>query len=214
MKLLFSNFSYLELEKPYQFIFKVLIFAIAINFSYFICEQFLFINSLISSSIGAIGKNLFHTEISFQSLISTLNSIVSIEQSSFNIFSIDEMIKGFISLGLFNLVFSYSLRYIMIKVFVLLTPFAFLSLINHSTSWFFKTWIRSFFSLLILQSFISLILLIIFSLNFNTEDLFSKFMYVSGIYALSKANTYIRELFGGISTDVSSHFNSLKSFIK
>ena len=37
-KLLFSHFSYTEIEKPYQFILKLLIFAICMNNSYFICS--------------------------------------------------------------------------------------------------------------------------------------------------------------------------------
>lgn len=105
-------------------------------------------------------------------------------------------------------------QYILLKVFVLITPFAILSLINHSTSWFFQTWIRSFLSLLLLQSFVSIILIIIFSLNFNSQDLFSKFLYIGGIYALSKANSYIRELIGGISTDISTNFTSISSKLK
>ena len=214
VKLLFALFSYVEIEKPYQFIFKLLIFGICINFSYFICEKILSINYLISSSICEVGKNIFNIDISFSNLLLELNSIISIEQSSFNIFSVDGLIKSFISLGLFNLVFSYSLRYILLKVFVLITPFAILTLINHSTSWFFKTWIRSFLSLLLLQSFVSIILIIIFSLNFNSQDLFSKFIYIGGIYALSKANSYMRELIGGISTDISTNFNGISSKLK
>ena len=175
-KLLFSHFSYLEIEKPYQFIFKLLIFGICINSSYFICEKIISINSLISSSICEIGKNIFHTDISFSNLLLELNSIIHIEESSFNIFSVDGLMKSFISLGLFNLIFSYSLRYILLKVFILITPFAFLTLINNSTSWFFKTWIRTLFGLLLLQSFVSIILLVIFSLQFNSQDLFSKFL--------------------------------------
>ena len=213
-KLLFSHFTYVEIEKPYQFIFKLLIFGICINFSYFIVEEILYINYLISSSICEIGKNIFNINISFSNLILELNSIISIEQSSFNIFSVDGLIKSFISLGLFNLVFSYSLRYILIKVFILITPFAILTLINHSTSWFFKTWLRSFLSLLLLQSFVSIILIIIFSLNFNSQDLFSKFLYIGGIYSLSKANSYIKELIGGISTDISTNFNGINSKLK
>lgn len=213
-KLLFSHFSYIEIEKPYQFIFKLLIFGICINFSYFICEKILSINYLISSSICEVGKNIFNIDISFSNLLLELNSIISIEQSSFNIFSIDGLIKSFISLGLFNLVFSYSLRYILLKVFVLITPFAFLTLINHSTSWFFKAWIRSFLSLLLLQSFVSIILIIIFSLDFNSKDLFCKFLYIGGIYALSKSNSYIRELLGGISTDISANLNSITNKLK
>ena len=213
-KLLFSHFSYLEIEKPHQFIFKLLIFGICINFSYFICEKILSINYLISSSICEVGKNIFNMNISFSNLLLELNSIISIEQSSFNIFSVDGLIKSFISLGLFNLVFSYSLRYILLKVFILITPFSILTLINRSTSWFFKTWLRSFLSLLLLQSFVSIILILIFSLNFNSQDLFSKFLYIGGIYALSKSNSYMRDLIGGISTDISTNFNGISSKFK
>ena len=210
-KLLFSHFSYTEVERPYQFIFKLLIFAICINNSYFICEKILSINYLISSSICEIGKNILGINISFSELILKLNSIISIEENSFNIFSVDGIIKSFISLGLFNLIFSYALRYVLIKVFVIITPFAFLSLINYSTSWFFKMYFRTLLSLLLLQSFVSIILIVIFSLNFNNSDLFSKFLYIGGIYALSKANSYIRDLIGGISTDISTNFSGLQN---
>ena len=214
IKLLYSHFSYTEIERPYQFVFKLLIFAICINSSYFICEQILNINSLLSESIREIGKNLFNTEISFNNLIQMLNSVISIENDSFNIFSVDGIIKSLISLSLFNLVFSYSLRYIMIKIFVLISPFSFLTLINHSTSWFFRNWIRNLLGLLLLQSLISLVLLVIFSIDYTSSDFLSKFMYIGGIYALSRANQYIREMIGGISTDVSNAFSNIKSFIK
>lgn len=213
-RLLFSHLSYVELEKPYHFIFKLLIFGICINSSYFICEKIVTLNSLISSSICEVGKNVFHMNISFSSLILELNSIISVEQTSFNIFSVDGLIKSFISFGLFNLVFSYSLRYILLKVFILITPFAFLTLINHSTSWFFKTWFRTFLGLLLLQSFASIILLVIFSLDFSSTDLFSKFLYIGGIYALSKANSYLKDLIGGISTDVSVNFSGMQNRFK
>ena len=112
-----------------------------------------------------------------------------------------------------NLLFSYALRYIMIKVFVLLTPFAFLTLLNNSTSWFFKTWLRTLISLLLLQSFISIILLIVFSINFNSTDIFSKLLSIGSIYALTKANSYIQHLLGGISTDISANISLMKSMI-
>jgi len=214
IKYLLAHFTYKPTERPTQFLIKAVIFGICINFSYFIVEKILYINYLISSSICEIGKNIFNINISFSNLILELNSIISIEQSSFNIFSVDGLIKSFISLGLFNLVFSYSLRYILIKVFILITPFAILTLINHSTSWFFKTWLRSFLSLLLLQSFVGIILIIIFSLNFNSQDLFSKFLYIGGIYSLSKANSYIKELIGGISTDISTNFNGINNKLK
>ena len=209
-KLLFSHFSYVEIDKPYQFIFKIIFYGICINSSYFICEKIIYINYLISESICEIGNNLFNTEISFSNLILKLDSIITIGNNNLNIFSVDGIIKSFISIGLFNLIFSYSLRYILLKVFVLISPFAFLTLINNSTSWFFKTWIRAFFSLLLLQSFVAIILLIIFSFNFEINNLFSKFLLIGGIFALTKANSYMKELLGGVSTDIQANISILK----
>ena len=205
-KLLFSHLTYMKIESPYQFIFRLLIFSIFMNCSYFICEQIVSINYIISSSIQSIGSSISGHETTFQALVAELNSIIGIESTSFNIFSLDGIIKSFISFGLLQLVFSYALRYIMIKVFILISPFAILSLVHISTNWFL-----AFIGLLLLQSFISIILLVIFSTNFNTEDLFSKLLYIGGIYALTKANTYMQYLIGGISTDVSQFFSQIRN---
>lgn len=212
-KLLYSNFVSTQIESPSQFIFKLIIFGIVINCSYFVCEKIIYINYLISESICAIGKNIFGQTVSFSNFISNLNSVIEIEQNTFNLFSFDGLLKSFTSISMLNLLFSYALRYIMIKVFVLLTPFAFLTLLNNTTSWFFKTWLRTLISLLLLQSFISIILLIIFSLGFNFTDIFSKLLCIGSIYALSKANSYVQHLLGGISTDVSANLNIMKGII-
>ena len=97
----------------------------------------------------------------------------------------------------------------MIKVFVLLAPFSFLSLSLDSTSWFFKSWIKNLFSLLFIQIIVSLVLLILFSLDFTSSNLFNKFIYVGGIYTLIKANSFVREFLGGVSTNISQ---TVKSF--
>ena len=101
----------------------------------------------------------------------------------------------------------------MIKVFILIFPFCILSLLNPNSSWIFKSWIKCFLSLLLIQQLISIIFLIIFSINFNS-DTFSQFMYIGSIYALIKANSYIREIFGGISTDVHSNISNFSQLLK
>jgi len=211
VKFFCSSFTNSNIERPLQFIFKFIILTFLINFSYFICEQIININSLISLSIREIGENIFNHNINFSELINKINSLLFLDLSSFNIFSFDGIIKSFISINLFNLLFTYSLRYIMIKVFVLLSPFAFLTLLNSSTSGFFRSWLKSFISLLLLQSFVSIILLVVFSLKITSNDLFSKLIYIGSIYALTKAGYFIKEIIGGISTDVSSNINILKS---
>lgn len=206
IKLIYSYYMNLQIERPYQFIFKLLIFGIVMNGSYTICSQFLELNNFISEAIRSLGTNLFGYEISFSELINQLNNIISINETDFTIFSFDGLLKSFISLSLLNLIFSYSLRYIMIKLFILLVPFSILSLTNQSTSWLFKTWFRTLLSLLLQQSLVALILLIIFSVDLSSTNIFSKLLCIGGMYALIRANSYMRTLIGGISTDVSNHF--------
>ena len=102
----------------------------------------------------------------------------------------------------------------MVKVFVLLAPFALLTLLNNSTSWFFKIWLKTLLSLLLLQSLISIILLIIFSFKLQFTDVFSKLMCIGSIYALIRANSYMQHFFGGISTDISNNINLMKNVMK
>lgn len=214
IKYAYSHYTLTQTEQPFQFIFKLFIFTILSNSSYFIFEQILEINSLISSSIREIGEYIFNCNISFSQLILKLNNIISTDNSSINYFSLDGLLKGFISVTLLNLLFTYALRYIILKVFILITPFAFLTLINNSTSWFFKSWFRSVLSLLLLQSFVALILLVVFSTDLTDSDIFSKIICIGSIYALTKANSYIKELIGGISTEVSTNINSFRYLLK
>ena len=214
VKYAFSHYSNTQIEQPFQFLFKLFIYAILANSSYFLVEQIININSLISLSIREIGENIFNCNISFSELILRLNNVITTNDTSFNLFSLDGFLKSFVSINLLNLLFTYSLRYVMLKVFILITPFSILSLINSSTSWFFKSWFKCLLSLLLIQSFVSLILLIIFSTDFSTQDLFSKIICIGSIYALTKANSYIRELIGGISTDVTTNLSSLRYLLK
>ena len=112
-----SHYTNTQAEQPFQFLFKIFIFAILSNSSYFICEQFININSLISLSIREIGEHIFGCNISFSQLILRLDNIVTIDTSGLNIFSLDGILKSFISINLLNLLFTYSLRYVILKVF-------------------------------------------------------------------------------------------------
>lgn len=207
---LIAHFTYTKTEAPFSFIIKLVLFGIAMNFSFFLVELFVNINSNISLAIRNLGENLFHKNICFSELITTINTNVAIDTNSLNVFSLDGLLKGSLTMSLLNLVFSYSLRYILTKVFILLSPFAFLSLTLDKTSWFFKAWIRNLFSLLFIQMIVSIVLLILFSMDYSSSNLFTKFVYVGGIYALIKTNSIVRDFIGGISTEVSQ---SVKNFV-
>lgn len=212
-RLSFSHFSGNNVEKPYQFLTKLLLVAICINCSAFICEEILNITGLITDSLKELGKHITGQEVSFHNLISKSIYLGS-DSNSFNLFSIEGILKSFFSFGLISLLFSYSIRYILIKIFILLSPFSFLSLVNNSTSWFFRTWSRTFFSLLFVQIFVVLILILLFSISIQSTNLFSQISYISTIFILSKANSYVRELIGGLSLDINTNILSIKNLIK
>ena len=214
LKYLLSHFTYSQIEKPYSFIFKLIIYGICMNFSYFILEQVLDLNSYITLAIIDLGDHLFNKSICFSELINNINNSISITGNSLNIFSLDGLLKATLSMSLLGLVFSYSLRYIMIKIFILISPFAILSASFNQLSWFFKSWSRNLFSLLFIQIIVAIVLLILFSMDYNSDDLFTKFAYIGGIYALIRANSFVREFIGGVSTNISQSVNSFVNFTK
>ncbi len=213
-KLLYSHLTGTNIESPYQFIFKLLIFGCIMNSSYLICEFLVFITALVSAAIRDVGLFVFDESITFSALIESLNSTITVGSSSINVFSFDGLLKSICSISFINLILSYSLRYIMVKVLILITPFAILSLINSSTSWFFKSWLKIFLSLLFLQPLISIILLIFFTLDFDSSSISSKILCIGAMYALIKSNSYIQHFIGGISTDIYTNLRSFRSKIK
>lgn len=214
IKHLLSHFTYSQIENPHSFLIKLIICGICMNFSYFLLSQFLDIFSNISLAIRNLGENLFNKNICFSELILDINNNISVNASSIDIFSLDGLIKSIISVSLLSLVFSYSFRYVLIKVFILISPFAILSNSLNSTSWFFKSWFKNLFSLLFIQIIVSIILLILFSIDYSSSNLFSKFIYIGGLFLLIKSNSFVREFLGGVSTDISQNVGNFSKFLK
>lgn len=210
-KYLMSHLVYSNIERPSSFLIKLIVCGIFMNCSFFIMDLIISLNFNISSAICDLGYSFYHKDLNFSELINIINDTMSIDKAPINIFSLDGLIKGILTVSLLSLVFSYSLRYVMLKVFILLSPFAFLSLSISSTSWFFKSWFKNIFSLLFIQIIVSLVLLVLFSMDFSSTNLFNKFIYIGGIYFLIRANSFVREFIGGVSTDISQN---VKNFFK
>lgn len=210
-KYLMSHLVYSNIERPSSFLIKLIVCGIFMNCSFFIMDLIISLNFNISSAICDLGYSFYHKDLNFSELINIINDTMSIDKAPINIFSLDGLIKGILTVSLLSLVFSYSLRYVMLKVFILLSPFSFLSLSISSTSWFFKSWFKNIFSLLFIQIIVSLVLLVLFSMDFSSTNLFNKFIYIGGIYFLIRANSFVREFIGGVSTDISQN---VKNFFK
>ena len=102
----------------------------------------------------------------------------------------------------------------MIKIFILLAPFSIFTSASSQLSWFFKAWSKNLFSLLFIQIIVSFVLLLLFSMDFNSGNLFIKFSYIGGIYVLLRANSFVREFIGGVSTTVSQGVGQFVSLNK
>ena len=191
----YSNFVDVKVETPPQFLFKLLIFAFAINGCYLVIEQVININYFISSSIQELGKSSTGLNISFSQLLINTNKFIGTDVSSINFLSFDGILKSFISVGLIGLALNYSLRFIL--------------LMTYSTSWIFQAWSKSFLSLLIVQIFVPLVIVVIFNIDPN-----NKILFVGGIYVLSKINSYVREIFGGISSEISGNIPMMTNLMK
>ena len=212
IRFLFSHLIYIKTESPREFIFKAIIFAALMNNSLWICEQIIFIIDFCTSFLISTAENLFQRTITFSEFLNVLNTTLFWVPAATDLFSFAGIVKSFSSIGLINLVFTFSLRYIMILVFILISPFAFLSLITNSSSWIFKTWIKSFISLLLYQLIIGLLLIISFTFTNIANSLLVSIFYVGIIQAFQKSGYFIREIFGGISLS-STSYSSFNSFL-
>ena len=212
---LFSHFSLSKsIQTPYQFIAKFVLCAILINSSDFLCDQIINIVDIITDCIRNIGFSFFSIDVSFVYLSKELTSVFRSETTQLiNVFTFDGILSSFMYFGFINLLFTYSLRYIFINILILFLPFALLSICLDSTFWIFKMWLKNFISILFVQIFISVILLIIMSLKYSFSDNTVKILYIGALFALMRANSFIREFFSGFTSDITNGISYMKNLL-
>ena len=210
-RLIISHFSGNTVDPPYKFFIKTIIIAIVMNSSLDICSFLVKSTYQISLFFCELGNDLFGKEVSF---ITFTNELKRNLGNNSDIFSLDGILASTLYISSFGLVINFSLRYILMKILIILSPFVILCLINQPTEPFFKSWLKSFFSLLILQIIVAIILLLSFTLAKETSnELFNKILLVGAISALLKANQLVKELFGGlgINSNLQTGLSNIKS---
>lgn len=212
---LLSHITFSKIERPVEFIFKLLLCAIALNASEHICSSLIFICSHISEMICELGNYFFNFDVSFAGLVEDVLPSDYFTSNSFSLFSFDGILKTSVTFGFLNLSISYAIRYIMLKVLIIISPFAILSLASSKTSAFFKSWFKHFLASLLLQVLVSIILLVCFVISENDIRILpAQILHLGMIYTLFKANTFMRDLLGGFNTDTSLSFSNLSSMLK
>lgn len=207
----FSVITCSNFQRPLSFITKLFLTAALIRFSLPICEKIIDLFFLVSTIIKTIGNSLFSAELSFAVIYSKLKNIFFEDlYNPFSIFSFDGVLRTFITFGFVNLLFTYSVRFIYVKILVLVSPLAFLSLSLDQSSWIFKIWLKNFISQLFTQIIICLVLLIISSLKGVSDPVVIKLLYMAAVVCLMKASSFVKDFSSGFTSDVSSSFSSIK----
>lgn len=209
----FSKFTCSNFQKPISFIPKLLFSAVFIHFSSSICGYLIDFFDLITNIIREIGITIFSVRISFSLIYEKISLLFMSDLSTtFMIFSFDGILKSFISLGFINLLFTYSIRFIFIKILLIISPFAFLSLSLDQSSWIFKIWLKNLVGQLFSQIFICVILLIILSFQNSFNLTVTKLLYIGSLICLIKANTFVKDFTSGFTSDISSGLSNLKNY--
>lgn len=209
---LFSFLTCNNFQKPIQFLTKFFFSAILIHFSSSICEYIIYFFDLLTDILRDLGVILFSIQLSFSLIYERISTLFLSDLSgAFSLFSFDGVLKSLISFGFINLLFTYSVRFIFIKILILMSPFAFLSIALDQSKWIFKIWIKNFIGQLFAQLFICIILLIIFSFH-NTFNLtVTKLLYVASLICLIKASSFVKDFTSGFTSDITTNINNIKN---
>ncbi len=207
-KIILSIYTSSQTQLPYLYIIKVVIYGICMNCSLYINEGIINLNYLISEYLMELGNYLFKVNISFISFTNIINDQIYIDTNSFNIFSLDGVIHSMLSFGFISILIIYILRFILIKLLILCSPFAFLCLCEDNLSKYFFNWLKYFIVLLLNQNIVIIALYIPYILDFK-DSLYSKFLIIGVIYTIHKLNDYIKEFIGGFSLSGNINLNGL-----
>ncbi len=194
-----------ELESPAVFFLKVVLASIAIIYSSELCKIILEINNSITKDFG---NNLTTTGLlpTFSRFLKTVNETLLGGEENINVFSLDGIFKGFASFGTLNMTVSLALRYILLKVLVTISPIVFTIKVFSKTEKIFNMWLKTFISLLLVQHFIAILLVLAGYLKPHFLSTFNKIAYIGIIYAISKSFNIFERIFGAIAPDVQVSF--------
>lgn len=209
---LISFFTSNNFQKPLSFLARLFFSALLVRYSMELCEKIIDFFELITEIVKTLGISMFSFHLSFSVLYERLSNVfLSDLNNPFGLFSFDGILKTFLSFCFVNLLFTYAVRFIYIKILILVSPLICLSICLDQTVWIFKIWLKNFISLLFVQVIICIILLIIFSLNNMSDPLISKLLYVGSIICLIRATSFVREFSSGFTSDVTTSFSNIKN---
>lgn len=91
---LLSHLTFSQVERPFQFVFKLLLCTFAINGSLAICSGLVMAASHISNLICELGNYCLGVNVSFSSLLNNILPKEYFTTNAFSLFSFDRLLKS------------------------------------------------------------------------------------------------------------------------
>ena len=158
-----------EMENPYTFIIKSIIAGFFIIYIKDIVLFVISVNNIITKEILNLTQTFFNQRVTFENILIKINETLYVQGEGFNVMSFDGIIKIYLVFGIINLIFEYSLRYVMIKIMFILSPIFVAFKTNRKMEYLYNNWVKGMFGLLFMQNIIAIILVI--STRFITSPL-------------------------------------------
>ncbi len=188
-----------NVDNIFKYMLRIIICVICSMSTFFILEQILNINGLLTEALTSIGKDLTGEKICFESLrevVLNLDKYMSEEA-----LSIDGIIKGVISFGATTILITFAIRYVTIIFLCVVSPIVIMFAASGATYGIFKSWIKMFLGNLFIQNVVVIILMIPLAVRDVDSDLF-KIILVGSIYLLYRINNFSKEFLGNISEQI------------
>lgn len=186
-------------DSIYFFIIKLIVVGALINSSYFICEEIINLNSLLTNCIDSFMEDITGKVVNFENLKENVLKIEDLLNS--DMLSLDGIIKGVISFGSISILINFAIRYVTIIFLVIISPFAFTTLSSDLTIGIFKTWIKTLIVTLMTQVIVKFVILIPM-LYKDINSMMYKVILVGSIYIIYKINNFTKEIFVKITSDI------------
>lgn len=171
MKIVLLLYSDNLIENIYYFILKVIIVVLISKNSYSICKYIIDINFKYTVIVEDLLEEISGKHISYESLKKEILTLQDVFDSK-NKLSLNGISESIIYFFILNMILIFSMRYVLVIICVILSPFFILMILNKETRKIFKLWVKIFLSSLLIQIINKIIIFIPLTMD-KKDELFT-----------------------------------------
>ncbi len=190
-KCILSLYSSTNIQNIYLFIIKLIIISILSINSFNICKEIIKFNYFISSFVQEFLEEISNEKMEYIFLEDNISSLDDFFKKADKV-SLNGIKDLIVCSYIIFLIIFLSIRYVIILLCVIFSPFVFICLINDKTRVIFDYWIKIFTLNLSIQT-INKVLIFIPIISKNENDIYFAIL-IGSILIMYKINKYIGEV--------------------